>query len=141
LSGGDAPARKVAASDIEHLALAHQLLHRLPDLFPWSRTLYVVHLVQIAVIGLQPPQTVLAGFADMIGRQAPIIWAFTHLVVHFSCQDNTVPASPLSQPAPDDLLRTSLPEPSTVNIGCIEEVDPMLQRRIHNRKAVGLAGV
>src|SRR5262249_49946230 len=49
----DVPAREVAASDVEHLALLDEELHRLPDLVPRRIAVDVVHLVKVDAIGLQ----------------------------------------------------------------------------------------
>src|SRR5437763_9641551 len=52
----DVPAGEVGAAHVEDLALAHQLLHALPDLFPGRAARDVVHLVEVDVVRLQTPQ-------------------------------------------------------------------------------------
>jgi hypothetical protein len=69
----DVPAGEVAAADVEHLAFADELFHRLPHLLPRRRPVDVVHLVEVEVIGLQPAQAVLTGLADVVGRQMPVV--------------------------------------------------------------------
>src|SRR5690606_34064091 len=48
---GDVPAGEVAAADVQNLAFAVKLFHRLPDFLPGGVAVNVVHLVQIDVIG------------------------------------------------------------------------------------------
>ena len=53
--------------------------HGLPDLFPRSQPVDMVHLVQVDVIGLQSTQAVFAGLSDVVGGQTgrwdPDPWA------------------------------------------------------------------
>src|SRR5215468_5813770 len=51
----DMPAREVGRSGIQDLALSDQHLHRLPDLIPRRAPVDVMHLVQVDVVGTQPP--------------------------------------------------------------------------------------
>jgi hypothetical protein len=48
LGEGHIPAGEVAAAHVADLALADELLHRLPDLIPRRGPVDVVHLVQVA---------------------------------------------------------------------------------------------
>lgn len=53
------------------LALANQLLHRLPDFLPGYGPVDVVHLVKIDVVGLQALEAGFAGSADAeLGRDS-----------------------------------------------------------------------
>src|SRR5215472_12530922 len=60
----DMPSREIGASDIEHLALLDEQLHRLPYLFPARAPINVMHLIEIDVVGSQPRQACLASFAN-----------------------------------------------------------------------------
>ncbi len=73
VGGRDLPAREVARSDIHNFAFADQLLHRLPDFFPGRVAIDMVHLVEVDMVGLKPSQAILAGFADMVGRQPSMV--------------------------------------------------------------------
>jgi hypothetical protein len=66
---------KLLPADVEHLAFADELFHRLPDLLPRRRPVDVVHLVEVDVVGLQPAQAVLAGLATLlhVGRLWPAV--------------------------------------------------------------------
>src|SRR3989304_4888957 len=109
LSTRDLPGGEVAAADVEHLPLAHELYHRLPDFFPRRLTIPVMHLVEVDVVGLQSSQAAFTRLADVIGRQTPLIGTFAHLSIDLCGEDNPLPpASSLSQPAPDDLFRQAL---------------------------------
>ena len=93
LGEGHIPAGEVAAADVADLALADQLLHRLPDLLPRRGAVDVVHLVQVDVIGLQPPQARLAGASDVVGGQPAVVRAESHRLVHLRRQDDVVAVS------------------------------------------------
>src|SRR5215211_1007791 len=90
LGEGHVPAGEVPAADVADLALADQLLHRLPDLRPRRGPVDVVHLVQVDVIGLQPPHARLAGAANVVGRQSAVVRAESHRLVHLRRQDDVV---------------------------------------------------
>ena len=71
----------------------------------------MVHLVQVDVVGLEPPQAVLAGPADVVGRKAALVWPLAHRAVDLGRQhDLLAPPAALRQPAPDDLLGDALAE-------------------------------
>jgi hypothetical protein len=61
-------------------------------------TLDVVHLVEVDVIGLQPAQAVLAGLANVVGRQAPVVGPGAHRLVDLRREHDPVPAPALRQP-------------------------------------------
>ena len=63
----DMPTGKVTAANINDFALANELLHSLPDLFPGSLTVDMMHLVEIDMIRLESTKAVLAGAADVQG--------------------------------------------------------------------------
>ena len=59
----------------------------------------MVHLVQVDMIGLQPPKAVIARPSDvMIGGEAAIVRAGAHRLVQLGRQDKTVAASPVNSP-------------------------------------------
>ena len=106
LCGGDLPAGEVAATEVDHLAGSHKLLHRLPDLLPWRASVDVVHLVQVDVVGPQSTQAVLASLADVVSREATIVGSGAHRLVQLGGEHDLVAtAAGLGQPAADVLLR------------------------------------
>src|SRR3989339_909821 len=66
---GNIPCRKVAAAQVSNFSFTYQLLHRLKDFFPWSFAIYVMHLIQINMIGFHSLQAIFASLADMIRRK------------------------------------------------------------------------
>src|SRR5262249_38131814 len=54
---GDVPSSEVAAPRVDALARLHERLHGLPDLVPWAAAIDVVELVEVDMVGLQPPET------------------------------------------------------------------------------------
>src|ERR1035438_5977018 len=98
---GDLPTREVTASDIQNLAFAVELFHGLPDLFPWARAVHMVHLVEVDVIGLEPLETGLTGFADVEGGKAGRVGPIPHGAEDLGGQDHLIAAAPaLGEPAP-----------------------------------------
>jgi hypothetical protein len=146
LGGRDVPAGEVAAADVEHLALADELFHRLPDLFPRRRPVDVVHLVEVDVVGLQPAQAVLAGLADVVGGEVPVVRAGAHRLVDLGRENDPLPAPALGEPAADDLLRGAEALlhvrglRAAVDVGGVEEVDALFERLVHDREAGRLVG-
>ena len=139
------PTREVAAAHVDDLALAHQLLHRLPDLFPWRCAVDVVHLVQVEVVGVEAAQAGLTRVPDVPGGETTFVGPVPHLAIHFAGQDDLLaPAAALGQPAADDPLRVSCTGPvgpATVAVGRVEEVDAVLEGTVHNRPAVLFRGL
>jgi hypothetical protein len=141
------PAGDIAAADVRHFALANQLLHRLPDLVPRRAPIDVVHLVEIDVVGLQPPKAGLARSADVIGGETAIVRPGAHRLVQLRSENDAIAtATILSEPAADDLLRdaeTLLHVRtlwSAIDVGRVEEVDAGFERRVHDLEAGGFAG-
>src|SRR5919112_3261607 len=62
---GDVPAGEVATAGVKDLAGLNCHLDRLPDLLPRTVPINVVELVEIDVVGLQPPQTCIKRPADV----------------------------------------------------------------------------
>src|SRR5262249_39498656 len=136
----DLPAREVAAADVDHLPLRHQLLHRLPHLVPGRVTIDVVHLVQVDAIRAEPAQAVVAGAADVVRGETRVVRAGPHLAVHLGREHDLLAASPaLPDPPADDLLGDALARLPPVDVGGVEEVDAELERTIHDDEAVALA--
>ena len=113
--------------------------HRLPDLFPRRFAIDVVHLVQIDMVGLQPPQAVLAGLPDMECREPSLIRPVPHPAIDLRRQNHffAAPAA-LREPPAENLLGDALADLPTIDIGGIEKVDLMLQSPIHYSEAVSL---
>ena len=133
---GDVPAGEVRRADVEDLALLAQDLHRLPDLVPRRGPVDVVHLVEVDVVGLQPPQRRVAGPADVQRGELRVVGPVAHVAVELGREDRTLaPSAALGEPAPDDLLGDALALLPAVDVRGVEEVDAVLVRAVHDRVA------
>src|SRR5262249_30183896 len=70
-----------------------------------------------------------------------VVLALAHRAIHLGGQHDLLAPAALRQPAPDDLLGHANAQARTIAISGVEEVDPQCQRLIHDREAVGLAGL
>ena len=110
--GGDVPAGKIAGPGIHDFALLGQDVVALPDLGPRTGTVYVMHLIEIDMIRLQPFEAALAVFANLVGAEtATVAVHFRQVglagygVEYLGGQDNRITATTaLCQPTPDNLL-------------------------------------
>src|SRR3954449_2911324 len=139
---GDLPARVVGGADVEHLALGDQRLARLPDLLPRRLQVDVMELVEVDPVGLQPAQRGLAGADDVARRQEGVVGPVGHAAVHLGRQHGLVPPLPaLGEPRADHLLGAALALGEPVDVGRVEEVDPLLEGAVHDRVRVLLGGL
>ncbi len=128
---------KLDAPDVDDLALGDEQLHRLPDLVPGRVPVDVVHLVQVDVVGLQAAQAGLAGVADVPGREPRRVRPAVAPVEDLGGEHDLLPPLPaLGEPATDDRLGLA----AAVDVGRVEEVDALFERRVHDGEAVGLVG-
>src|SRR5207253_1119898 len=127
----------------DDLALAHQLLHALPDLFPGRAARDVVHLVEVDVVRLQAPQRRLALALERQRVDAGEVGPVAHRAIDLGGDDGLLaPAAALGEPAADDLLGradAALAVHLTVAVGRVEEVDAELVGTVHDPDAVLLA--
>ncbi len=139
---GDVPAGEVAGADVDDLALGDQHLHRLPDLLPGSRPVDVVHLVEVDVVGLQPPQAGIDGAPDVERGELALVGPLPHVAVQLGGEDGPLAAAAaLREPAADDLFGAALVLGPAVDVGGVEEVDALLVGGVHDLVGVGLFGV
>jgi len=93
----------------------------------------VVHLVQVDPVGLEAPQRGLALADDAGGQQLALVGPVAHRPVDLGGDDDLVAApAALGEPAADDLLGDALALAPAVDVGRVEDVDPMLQRAVHH---------
>jgi hypothetical protein len=69
----------------------------------------VVHLVQVDVIGLQPPQARLTRAPDVVSRQPAVVRTKAHRLVDLRGQDDVVAVPAALQPSADGLLGDAVP--------------------------------
>jgi hypothetical protein len=106
----------------------------------------VVHLVQVDVVGAQPPQGVFTGAADFHGAEpAPhgqVLLVLAHVAEDLGGEDDLFAAHvALGEPAADDLLGDAFAFLAPVDVGGVEEVDAQVEGLVHHGEAVGFGGV
>ena len=93
-----------------------------------------MHLVEVDVVGLHPPQAVVAGRADVARREPPVVGPLRHRPVQLGRQhDLLAPPAALREPAADDLLGGAGALVAAVAVGGVEEVDAELEGPVHDR--------
>ena len=139
---GDVPPGEVAAPHVQDLAGLHEDLDRLPDLLPGGLAVDVVELVEVDVIGLQAPEALVARATDVQGGQTRLVRPLAHRREHLRREhDLLATTATLREPPSDDLLRDAFAAPAVlapaVHVGRIEEVDPVLDRTVHDAERLG----
>ena len=86
-----------------------------------------MHLVDVDHVGAQPPQRAFDGPADVVARAARVVGALVHLLAELRREHDAV-AAPFERAA-DEVLAHALP----VDVGGVEERDPVLERRVDHR--------
>src|SRR5262249_57759204 len=71
---GEAPGVIVRAAEVAHLALAHQVVEGAERLLERRLTVVPVRLVEIDVVGLEPPQRGLHALHDVLAGKTPVGW-------------------------------------------------------------------
>ena len=73
--GGDLVGPPLGDADIQHLALADQVVEGAQRLLQRRLVVVAVRLVEVHVVGLQPPERVVGGLHDVLAGQAAVIRA------------------------------------------------------------------
>jgi len=114
------------------LARLPQPVHRLERFLDRHRAVRPVQVVQVEIIGLQPPQAVVDRAQDGGPRKPGLVRARAHLRRNLAGQNDAV-APPLQRLAQDD-FRGAL----VVQVRRIEEVHPALQAAVDHGERRGL---
>ena len=137
----DVPAGKVRRSGVKDLSLRAKDFVGFPDLVPRRRSVDVVHLVDVDVVGLQPAQRCLAGALDVQGGKLAVVRPLAHVAVELGRDDRALAASVASrEPVTDDALGHALVLTPAVDVGRVEEVDAELVGAVHDVVTVGHLG-
>src|SRR5258707_764646 len=73
--GGDLVGPPLGDADVEHLALADQVVEGAERLLQRRLVVVAVRLVEVQVVGLQPPERVMSRLDDVLAGQAAVIRA------------------------------------------------------------------
>src|SRR4051794_18703617 len=128
------PAGEVATTDVEDLSLGYRDIDGLPDLFPGTVSVYVMELIEIDVVGLQPLQAAVQRSADIQCRQLGLVRPLSRLTVGLCCQHRSLaPPTALAEPFAYDRFGRPGSEIAAVDICRVKEVNAVLVRRVHDR--------
>src|SRR4029077_1448555 len=110
-------------TDIADLAGMNEMIEGGQRLLDGGRRVPAVRLVEVDVVGLQPPQAPLAGADDPVPRKTFGISAWVHPPTALGGHDDGIAlGGVLLEPAADDLLGGSLGTDGRVDIGGVDEV-------------------
>ncbi len=91
------------------------------------------------MVGLHPPEAVLTRHPDVTRRQPAVVRPLRHRSEELRREDDLVPpAAALGEPPADDRLGGASALVTAVAVRCVEEVDPELDRAIHDRERLVL---
>jgi hypothetical protein len=126
--------QEVRAAGVPDLAGVDQIIQRAQGLVDRRRPVISVQLVQVDVVGLQPPQRGVDGRHDVLAGVAAVKRRRPGRGEALGGHDEPVPLAP--QPAAEDLLgdapRAQVPA-QRVRIGAIEKVDAPLRGPVQDR--------
>jgi len=116
----DLPRRRVGEADVAGLSRPHEVVERAHRLVDRRELIPAVHPVQIDVIGLQPPQRLLARGCDRLpARAAAVRIALIEVAEELGRDDDAVAARAVaSDEVADDLLGV----PLRVDVGGVDEI-------------------
>jgi hypothetical protein len=103
---GYAVSRKVGAADIPGLTRPDHVFHGGEGLIKRRVPVGEVHLVQVDVVGAEPPQRRVDGVEDVLAGQAAVPWPVAGDAVALG--GDHVALALAAQPAADDLLRSAV---------------------------------
>src|SRR5271157_1253308 len=83
----------VRAPDVADLPLVDEGVEGVEGLVHGGDAVPLVHLVQVDVVGLQAPETRLAGAQEVTTRQPGVVLALTHRIARLGAEDNLVTVS------------------------------------------------
>jgi hypothetical protein len=127
---GELPREHAAGADVAGLARLHHLVQRGHGLLDRRLVVPPVDLVQVDVIGAEPPQRRVDRGEHMLAGQAPVVGALTHREVHLGGQHVVVP--PGEEPA-QQVSRDLLAHAVRIGVGRVEEGDAALDGRLDDR--------
>jgi AraC family transcriptional regulator len=111
------PPREVRRADVAHLAGGDQGVEGGQRLIERRLPVPLVHLVQIDVVGSEPPQARFGGAEDVVPREAGVVGSVAHRHPHLRGEQDLIAVR--TEGLADDLLA----QPVRIHIGRVDEVD------------------
>src|SRR5271168_4023083 len=125
------PSRKIGARDITHFSALHEIVERAENFFRRSKSVKAVQMINVDVVGPQPPQARLASLDQMVPRRAEIVRSRGHAKRRLA-RDQNIGASPTNRFA-EDLLRDAV----GIHIGCVKQVDASFAANVDQSRSFG----
>jgi hypothetical protein len=110
--------------------VAHQVIQGAQGLFHRRPLVDGMDLIQVEVVGAEPPQARLARLDDVVARGAQVVRPVTHRTVQLGGQQD------LAAARPDRLAEDLLGQARGVDIRGIEEIDPALEADVHHPRCL-----
>src|SRR5262249_50087769 len=133
---------EVRAADVPDLPLVHEVVEGAEGLVDRRRQVVAVQLVEVDVIGPQPPQRRLDRGQDVLAGVALVERRGTGGREALGGDEERVPLA--AQPAPEDLLGApaggQVPA-ERIRVGAVEEIDPALGGPVENGNGGGLVAL
>ena len=124
------PGRHLAAADVAHLALVHEIVERAQRLLDRRERIDQVILVEIDPVGLEPLQAGLDRGHDIAARAALELALGVHRPAELGDQHDVLAAGP--EHLAQDGLGAAAP---AVDVAAIEEGDAEIERLVDRRRA------
>ncbi len=118
------PAAVVRRAHVADLAVAQERVERLQRLVERRLAVPLVHLVEVDVVGPEPPQARLARGDQVVAREPRVVRPVAHRHTRLG-RDQRAIAPPL-QGLADDLLG----QPARVHVGGVDEVDTAVEAEV-----------
>ena len=119
--------------EVQRLAHFHHVVERLDGLLDGGLGVEAVDLVEVHVIGPQPPQAVVDGVHDVLARQAALVGVVAHRAEHLGGDRHAVARRPeiLERAAQDFFAHAQ-----RIDIRRVEEIDAQLEGAPDERPAL-----
>ena len=129
------PGEHRRGADVAGLARLHDVVQGLQRLLDRRLVVPAVDLVQVDVVGAEPPEARVDLRQDRLPRQAPAVRALPRREEHLGRDHHLVPPGEVAERPAEDLLARAV----GVGVRGVEEVDPELQGAGEERPALLLA--
>ena len=128
---GELPGVHRGRAEVADLAGLDQVVQGLQGLLQRCRVVIAVNLVEVDVVGAEPPQAVVDLGHDRLAGQAPPVRPRPHRVAQLGGNHDVVAVREVTERAAEDLLAGAV----RVQVGGVEEVDASLEGMLDERAA------